>query len=589
MVESNRVKKLARGHMREHPETTYQQALSHVLGDGTESVPPGTAKWLELVGADVGSDRREELRREAATRAGIQVPIGEAIGGDAPDETVWIDLAGCTLIVGQTGSGSSSTLVTALLGAAALYSPEKLQFVLVDLRGTFTFQPLLTLPHVAVSITGAEAHEGGLDALLGALHSEVLRRVEAQSHGAKLDDSFPTMIVALSDVPGPSIAALDAVRQAIAELAPLGRSLRIHLLVTSQRPRDLSTLVAHLNTAVCHGVSREEDSRLLFSTDSAVTLPHRGQALVGKPGGQSVRELQVFFTSSAHAKLADSLSEQPRPQYQMAGVDSQTRTASPLVAFDRFIGLDDVKAVVRGAVESNRVKREMRRRGADIPMNTPWFMFSGPPGVGKTTAMMATARALHLAGLCAGNPVRAADLITPASVPHRDGSTVIVDIDDGRVTHTVAQGLLQLTRSKLIGDAPAVIIACSDPSSVLGAVDGLEAALDAHVELERPSCDQLWELLQVEVKRSGMAVSDEGRDTFLAAARSAFEPDRDGQLMIDRLGNSHFVTDVLRRAQQSVADRFSGTDLARVTAEQLLLITAGDIQVAVDELTAAVT
>ena len=57
------------------------------------------------------------------------------------------------LIAGGTGSGKSEMLMTMIVGLALNYSPDILNFVLVDYKGGGAFKPFERLPHCVDIVT----------------------------------------------------------------------------------------------------------------------------------------------------------------------------------------------------------------------------------------------------------------------------------------------------------------------------------------------------------------------------------------------------------------------------------------------------
>lgn len=94
---------------------------------------------------------------------------------------------------------------------------------------------------------------------------------------------------------------------------------------------------------------------------------------------------------------------------------------------------------------------------------------------------------------------------------------------------------------------------------------------------------------------AGWRLDPKGRDTFVAAADGLLTTTSDrhgGELKIDLTGNARFAHNVFEHAQAraiaEAAERFSGTDLSSVPDDQLLRITAADIEAAIGEVTSAI-
>ncbi|MCB0161992.1 MAG: hypothetical protein KDD83_27830, partial [Caldilineaceae bacterium] len=78
------------------------------------------------------------------------------------------------MIAGGTGSGKSELLTTFVAGLALRYSPEQLNFVLVDYKGGGAFTPFKDLPHCVELLTNLDT--SAVDRMFVALQQEIARR-----------------------------------------------------------------------------------------------------------------------------------------------------------------------------------------------------------------------------------------------------------------------------------------------------------------------------------------------------------------------------------------------------------------------------
>ena len=77
------------------------------------------------------------------------------------------------LIAGTTGSGKSVMLQTYILSLALNYSPEQVQFILIDYKGGGMADAFRNLPHVAGiidNLQGARVISRALASLNGEIH-----------------------------------------------------------------------------------------------------------------------------------------------------------------------------------------------------------------------------------------------------------------------------------------------------------------------------------------------------------------------------------------------------------------------------------
>jgi DNA segregation ATPase FtsK/SpoIIIE-like protein len=108
------------------------------------------ADWLRVVLGIASGKRQRELRFEAK-RDGVH-----------------------GLIAGGTGSGKSELLMTMIVGLALNYSPDILNFVLVDYKGGGAFQPFRKLPHCVDIVTNL--NKAAVNRMFAAINAEMRRR-----------------------------------------------------------------------------------------------------------------------------------------------------------------------------------------------------------------------------------------------------------------------------------------------------------------------------------------------------------------------------------------------------------------------------
>ena len=154
-------------------------------------------------------------------------------------------------LAGATGSGKSELLRTLVLGLAMTHSPEILNFVLVDFKGGATFAGMAGMPHVSAIITNLADELTLVDRMQDALSGEMTRRQEllrASGNYASLRDyekdrtsgdrpdlaPLPSLLIVCDEFSELLSAKPEFVDLFVA-IGRLGRSLQMHLLLSSQR------------------------------------------------------------------------------------------------------------------------------------------------------------------------------------------------------------------------------------------------------------------------------------------------------------------------------------------------------------------
>jgi DNA segregation ATPase FtsK/SpoIIIE, S-DNA-T family len=237
---------------------------------------------------DVGAAWRPRLQRDR-----FRVPIGV----DQDGQPVALDIKESAqqgmgphgLVIGATGSGKSELLRTLVLALAMTHSPESLNFVLVDFKGGATFAGMADLPHVSAIITNLGRELSLVERMREALQGEMTRRQEllrsagnyasvsdyerARAQGASLEPLPALLIVA--DEFSELLSARPEFAELFVAIGRLGRSLQMHLLLSSQRLDEgrLRGLESHLSYRIGLRTFSAGESRTVIGVPDAYELP----------------------------------------------------------------------------------------------------------------------------------------------------------------------------------------------------------------------------------------------------------------------------------------------------------------------------
>ncbi|MBP2215941.1 FtsK/SpoIIIE domain-containing protein [Arthrobacter sp. CAN_C5] len=234
------------------------------------------------------------------------------------------------VIAGTTGSGKSELLRTLILSVALHHSPAEVNFLLIDFKGGAGLRPLAALPHAVGLLTDLSA--ASVSRALVSLLAELRRREQLFASHLVTDIAdwpaahrapLPRLVVVIDefrmlmeDVPG---AAGELVR-----LATVGRSLGVHLVMSTQRPQGAlgPDIRANVSASIALRVSSALESQDIVGSSAAAVIP------VNTPGRALLR------LGMGPARLFQAASTVPNTEESSTGVIewnmSFRRPASPM-------------------------------------------------------------------------------------------------------------------------------------------------------------------------------------------------------------------------------------------------------------------
>jgi len=318
-------------------------------GDGERGLG-ASVRLVDLLGLPSADALDPERTWRARPRAlSLRAPIGRAADGDVLE----LDLKQAAeggmgphgVLVGATGSGKSELLRSLVAGLAATHGPEQLAFVLVDYKGGAAFADLSRLPHVAGLITNLQRDLSLVDRMHAALIGEQERRQTMLRAAGNLDDivayqarreadpSMPPMpdLLVIVDEFAELLAARPEFIDLFVGLGRVGRSLGIHLLLSSQRLDEgrLRGLESHLRYRLCLRTYSATESKLVLGTPDAYLLPSLPGLGYLKVDTEKYVQFRAALASGPHLGATVTV-EAPAPvRVFEAGEQQRPATAEP--------------------------------------------------------------------------------------------------------------------------------------------------------------------------------------------------------------------------------------------------------------------
>ncbi|QBI52226.1 type VII secretion protein EccCa [Streptomonospora litoralis] len=267
--------------------------LSRESADET-AAEGGSSDFTTMLGVnDPGDMDVDRLWAPRSERAFLRVPIGADDLGQPVildlKESAQLGMGPHGLCVGATGSGKSEMLRTLVIALAAAHPPERVSMVLVDYKGGATFAPFEEMPHVAGVITNLEDDAALIERAYSSLSGEVQRRQQVLRDAGNVanigdyhykrshDPSLPPLphLLVIIDEFGELLTARPDFIQLFLSIGRIGRSIGVHLLLSSQRIESgkLRGLETYLSYRLGLRTFSEEESRTVLDTPDAFHLP----------------------------------------------------------------------------------------------------------------------------------------------------------------------------------------------------------------------------------------------------------------------------------------------------------------------------
>ncbi|WP_174550868.1 AAA family ATPase [Actinomadura latina] len=311
-------------------------------------------------------------------------------------------------------------------------------------------------------------------------------------------------------------------------------------------------------------------------------------AASGTPGTPSADDLVTLRAEDVEAAFAE-VTERYRGYAETPTLDEA------LGSLDAMIGLDPVKRQVREIAAQLQVARMRQEQGLVTRPPTRHFVFTGPPGTGKTTVARVLGRIFAAAGLLArpevveaqradlvGEHLGATALKTNKVVDSALGGVLFVDeayalsnqgYSGGDAFGAEAVQTL-LKRAEDDRDRLVVVLAGydADMDRFLASNPGLASRFDVRVGFPSYGPDELLRIAQLVAEHGGDRWEDDALDDLALVFQRVCGTGR-----IDEFGNGRFARSMYEKACACRALR--AAELGdRATADDLTLLTTADVR-----------
>ncbi|MBB5183580.1 FHA domain-containing protein [Catenisphaera adipataccumulans] len=219
----------------------------------------------------------------------LKIPIGM----DESGSIIWLDFSDQQdgphgLVAGSTGSGKSEWLTAMLAMLAVKNDPSCLQYILIDFKGGAFGDVFYQFPHCAGFVTNLEG--AVMDRFCRSVQAELIKRQKAlrtehvsniDAFNQKASECMSHLFIVVDEFAQLKMKYPEYMDQ-LKEIARIGRSLGIHMVLCTQKPLGVVDEQIWSNTRwkVCFRVNDTGDSREVLQNDHAAALREVGSFIV---------------------------------------------------------------------------------------------------------------------------------------------------------------------------------------------------------------------------------------------------------------------------------------------------------------------
>ena len=223
------------------------------------------------------------------------------------------------LVAGTTRAGKTELIQTWIVQMASKFSPEEVNFVLFDFKGTSLIDPVKALPHLVGEISNTGPDDSGQDFELrycAALNSEIIRRQKLLSmtgstnildyqkkyHNKQVTEPMPFLMIILDEFARIKDTHPDFIKLANS-LYATGGSLGMYVILSTQNPASAISAEIRANSAfqLCARVADDSDSREMIGVSDAARLPKiPGRAFLRVRAQGTLQCFQSYYAGAAY-------------------------------------------------------------------------------------------------------------------------------------------------------------------------------------------------------------------------------------------------------------------------------------------------
>ena len=218
------------------------------------------------------------------------------------------------IVAGKTGSGKTEMVQTWITSMALQFSPEDVNFVLVDFKGTGLLEPFQNLPHLAGMISNLDKD---ITRNLTSLNSEMARRMTILKNTSSKDilqyrerckvhpkwEKLPFLILIFDEF-ADFKQQFPEFMGTIDSILREGRSIGVYAVLMAQNPSGITTEQTNANIGFrwCLKVASDAASREIIGKTDAASILNPGRAYVksSTPEGEVYELIQSYYAGAEY-------------------------------------------------------------------------------------------------------------------------------------------------------------------------------------------------------------------------------------------------------------------------------------------------
>ena len=266
---------------------------------------PQSIDFLSMYEVDTVEDLRiDERWKNNKIYESARVVIGKKSGGECCYLDIHENYHGPHgLLAGTTGSGKSEVLQTFILSMAINFSPEEVNFLLIDYKGEGMSGVFSDLPHLSGKISNLS--DGQVYRAMISIKSENRRRQKIFRDynvnnindytklffAGRVEQAIPHLLIIIDEFAELKKEEPEFMQELIS-VAQVGRSLGVHLILATQKPGGTvdDKIWSNSRFRICLKVQEREDSLDMIHNTDACEIVQTGRGYL-QVGNNEVYEL----------------------------------------------------------------------------------------------------------------------------------------------------------------------------------------------------------------------------------------------------------------------------------------------------------